>query len=349
MTDLKQASLELVVPWREEGRWELPHELAAFLGEVAVLQPVLSPGGQRPILDRLSLGTAELTLPFRAIPTVRRFDLIVSWTLRIGVLYGILRRVSRRTHRGGRHVLCDFHIDPTRSDPSYRTRLKLLEAALPGIDFLFCTSNPERQLYSRRFGIPMDRIRFLPLAPAGHLFDGHARGDGDYVFAYGNSDRDFGTLIRAAAGLGIPLTLLSQRFQPHSPLPSNVRLIRHKIPYGELLHWIMGARLVVLPLRSPVVSAGQMAMMEAMALGAPLVVGRNPATLEYAVHGETARFYQPGDWKDLRAQLSLLLEDAHAARTMGAAARDAAHAFRHRQLQALLEGLRHALESDSPS
>ncbi len=349
MTDLKQARLELVVPWREEGRWELPHELAPFLGEVAVLQPVLSSGGRRPILDRLSLGTAELTLPFRTIGTMRRFDLIVSWTMRIGILCGILRRVSRRTHRGGRHVLCDFHIDPTRSDPSYRARLRLLEAALPGIDFLFCTSNLERELYSRRFGIPRNRIRFLPLAPAGHLFHEHARGDGDYVFAYGNSDRDFNTLIRAVADLHIPLTLLSQRFQPRSPLPPNVRLIRHKISYAELLHWIMGARLVVLPLRSPVVSAGQMAMMEAMALGAPLVVGRNPATLEYAVHGETARFYEPGAWKDLRAQLSLLIEDAQAARTMGAAAREAARTFRHRQLQALLDGFRHALGADASS
>jgi len=344
METLKGTQLMIVVPWREEGGWELPHDLARYLSEVRILQPLPAKGARSGILtmlENISIRTSDFYLPFLALAKGRS-HLILSWTMRIGILFGILRRVFCNPTRS-RHILCDIHIDTTRSDPVYRFRLKLLEIALPGIDFFFSTSNEESEIYSKRFCIPIDRIRFFPLAPAGRLFQQMARGDGAYIFSYGNSDRDFETLIRAVSELGIDLILLSQRFKPRFALPPHVHLIHRKIPYAELLGLILSARIVVLPLRSPRVSAGQMAMMEVMATGSPLVVGRNMATEEYASHGETALFYEPGSDEDLKAQVRWLLENPNEAKKMARSARKAAKGFRQKRLRALLEVLQQTI------
>jgi glycosyltransferase involved in cell wall biosynthesis len=344
MGPLKRARLLIIIPWKESGKWELPHDLGRYLGKVGILQPVLTADPRSRILKGISIRASEFYLPFLAMRK-GRIDLVLSWTMRIGILFGILRRVFRTLPRG-RHILCDFHIDPTRSDPIYKLRLKMLEMALPGIDFFYCTSNEERELYCKSFCIPLERIRFFPLAPAGHLFRHAAQGDGAYIFSYGNSDRDFETLIRAVAELRVDLILLSQLFRPRGVLPHNVRLIERKLPYAELLELIQAAQVVVLPLRSSRVSAGQMAMMEVMAMGAPLVVSRNMATQEYASHGETALFFESGNEDDLKKQVRCLLENPNAARRMGRSASEAAKGFRRKQLHALLEGLEETLAKD---
>lgn len=341
MRPLNKLRLAILVPWKEAGRWELPHQLRRHLESVEILHPVLPAGSRQGRWVDLSLRASEFYLPLTALTRRHEFDLILSWTMRIGILLGLINRLFRKAPKC-RHILCDFHVDPMRSDRTYRLRLKMLKAALPGIDYFFCTSRPERAIYHERFGIPLEAIDFFPLAPASHLFGHAAAGDGDYLFSYGNSDRDFDTLVRAASSLGLKLVLLSQQYRPKSDLPPTVSLIDRKVPYGELLRWIRSARIVVLPLRSSMVSAGQMAMMEVMALGAPLVISRNMATQEYASHGNTALFFESGDGDDLKEQLRYLLRYPETAREMGRSAREAAKRFAPRQLEALIEGLTRA-------
>jgi glycosyltransferase involved in cell wall biosynthesis len=106
-----------------------------------------------------------------------------------------------------------------------------------------------------------------------------------------------------------------------------------------MIDWILGARCVVLPLQEPTVSAGQVAMLESMALARPVIVTRNPAVQEYAVHGNEVLFYDAGDAMQLREQILFLWHHPEAATEMGHRARRKAATLPDRQVSELLEVL----------
>jgi glycosyltransferase involved in cell wall biosynthesis len=308
--------ITLIINWKETGKWAFLRFLKSRYAHVEVLQPVW---GKSETAFRLSSLTSELYLPIVALFRHHAREVIISWQMRIGVCYGILSRIIRRAKRPV-HIIQDFHIDLTGTRKHYRFRLFLLQLAIPGIDYFCCTSTEEEAIYSRMFHIPRERVLFLPLAQALPSSDSQGFCSKDYIFSFGNSDRDFDTLIRAVADMNIPLVILSQRYQPSFPLPQQVRLLREFIPESELIRWIAESRMVVIPLFDYRVSAGQVSLLLAMSLKRPVIVSRNMATIEYAVHDVTARFYDPGDVSDLQDQIDYLWNNRFQAEEIAARA-----------------------------
>ena len=103
----------------------------------------------------------------------------------------------------------------------------------------------------------------------------------------------------------------------------------------ELIDLILSSRLVVLPLNDYAVAAGQNTMIETMALGRPLIVTSNMATIEYATHGDTALFFQAQDVKGLKKQIQFLMQNPETAQKMGYRAREAIRAFPDKEMAIL--------------
>ena len=185
------------------------------------------------------------------------------------------------------------------------------------------------------FGIPSDRICHYPDSPANHLFKNYAVLKKDYIFAYGNSDRDFETLIRACKELPGQVIILSQKYIPALPLPNHIKMIKHEVSEEELIDLILSSRLVVLPLNDYAIAAGQNTMIETMALGRPLIVTSNMATIEYATHGDTVLFFQAQDVKGLQKHIQFLVQNPEIADEMGYRARDAIRAFPEKEMAIL--------------
>jgi glycosyltransferase involved in cell wall biosynthesis len=143
----------------------------------------------------------------------------------------------------------------------------------------------------------------------------------DYIFSYGNSDRDFDTLVRAVVSLNINTYILSARYQPRHPIPENVTIIRDRISEKELIQWIASSRLVVLPLQDYRISAGQLSMLEVMALARPLIITENMATKEYADHQQTALFFDAGNDEALAEHIGYLWNHREVAEQIGQQAR----------------------------
>ena len=332
--DLAGLKLLMLITWRERGEWYLYRKLRERAGSVDILQPAEItrpwPGFARRIIDAL----AFLAIPVRAFMGRDRYDAVCSWSLRMGVCYGLLKRLGA----GGRerHIVRDFHLNLARGDWRYRLRLALLRLALPGMDTILCTSREEARLYAGMFGIRRERMLFFPDAPPSQFVSSRAAGPpGDYIFSCGNSDRDFETLIRSVRGTGRPAVILSQVFVPREPLPANVRLISERISYREMEDLARGARAVVVPLEQFNVAAGQNSMLEAMALGRPVIVSENFATLEHASHGLTALFYPPGDSEKLSELIEHIYHDSGAAEAMAEAGRLAAGKLLDEQVEIL--------------
>lgn len=315
--------LAILANWKDEGEWSLLRYLKSTTECVDVLQPVAfqSPLGNR--LTRVSIYLSEFYVPLLAAISRKRFDVVVSWQMRIGICYGILKRITH-FRKPPVHIIQDFHIDLTQNRKFYRFHLALLKLALPGIDYFCCTSTEEEEIYHRMFQIPRNRIAFLPLVESSSTFEEPSHPKKDYIFSFGKSDRDFDTLVRSAAALNLKTYILSRQYKPKVPIPENVCILREYVSDKEMIRWIASSRLVVLPLKDYRISAGQISMLEVMALARPLIITENMATKEYAVHQQSALFFKAGNDKELADQIQYLWNHREFAEKIGQQARQTA-------------------------
>jgi Glycosyl transferases group 1 len=340
-TSADRLRIMLVVTWQEEGEWYLCRQLTTRCQCVEVLQPSRSAGHCSKWTAALAGRMNPALLALRAFARRKRFDAVCSWCMPVGVCYGLLNRLFGG--RGApRHILRDFHINLMRTDWRYRVRLALLRMALPGIDMLLCTSREEAGLYAAMFGLAPGRVSFFPDVPPSQFLTAQAAGPlSDYIFACGNSDRDFDTLLAAVEGLGYDTVILSQQFTPRRPLPDGVRILSHRISMQAMQELIQQAAVVVVPLEHERVAAGQNSLLEAMALGRPVIVTDNFATREYAVQGRTALLCPPGDAARMAQLLRQVFEDRNATEAMAARARKATEEMLNRQVELFIDSVRH--------
>lgn len=331
----------ILTTWADDGHWYFLNRLRELGLAVDLLEPWLLRSPKAPAwLKRLSRRLCFLYQPVLALARGKKYQALVTWNTRTGMVQGLVSRLLPKNRRSA-HILRDFHLDLTRlADPVYMLRILLVRLAVPGIEAFLTTSREEVGLYASMFAIPPDRILFLPDTAGGKFMTPRQYPEEAYVFAYGNSDRDFDTLLAAAPAISGPVTILSQKWRPSVPLPANVTVITRHLPQEELIERIAQARVVVIPIKSHHVAAGQNAMLEVMCLSRPLVVTSNMTTLEHAQDGREALFHPPGDAVALAKAVNRLIEDQPLARTLGQNARRAALAFPERQVEIFLEVLK---------
>ena len=323
---ISRLKLVILANWKEEGHWSFLRQLKLKVQNVDILQPL---SFKHPVSRRLTYFSnylSEFYVPLMAVARKRRYDVVVSWQMRMGVCYGILKRIAH-SQKPPVHIIQDFHVDLAQTRWFYRFNLALLKLAIPGIDYFFCTSTEEEAIYSQMFNIPRSRIAFLPLVEASPNFEEPSRPIKDYIFSYGKSDRDFDTLIRSVAALNIKTYILSRKYKPQVTVPENVCIMREYVSSQDMVQWIASSRIVVLSLKDYRISAGQISMLEVMALARPLIITENMATKEYATHRQTALFFGAGNDKELSEHIQHLWNHRESAERMGQQARQAALKF----------------------
>lgn len=335
------ARVLICTSWADDGDWRFLNILRAKGLRVELLEPPLLRSRLAPAwLKRLSVRLCAFYQPLILLTRSNRHDAVLTLSTRIGTFYGMAARLLSPKRRP-LHLLRDFHLDFTRfAHPLYQLRMLLVRLAIPGVDAFLATSTEESRLYSAIFDIEPWRIRFYPDTAGGaYMSWNETPPEGDYVFAYGNSDRDFDTLMRAAPAIKAPVVALSQSYKPTAPLPPGARLITKRIPQKELMELIARARAVVIPIKDYYVAAGQNAMLEVLALSRPLVVTRNITVMEHARHGQDALLVPPRDPEAMAQAVNRLLDDPELGRKLGKHGRETALAWPERQADIFLETL----------
>lgn len=226
---------------------------------------------------------------------------LVAWQPLAGALAGLLRR-----REGPRLVLLNPLLDANRATLRRRT---VLAGSTRADRVLF---------YSRRgldtavaLGLPRERARFVPLGVRARIDTPEAAGD--YVIVGGREGRDWETLARAARGLDLRVVAFGPlSSEGLAPLEVHPRVSRERF-----LELVAGAAALVMPLHRPDITAGQLAVLEAMALGRAVVATRAQGTEDY-VTPDTGLLVPPKDSDALRDALRAVCETGVAAR-MGAA------------------------------
>ncbi len=145
--------------------------------------------------------------------------------------------------------------------------------------------------YAEFYGITPARSRYVPFKANIYDLAPHVRvasKPGSYVLAAGRSYRDLKTFVAAMGRVSYPGILLVQNpdtLSEHGTeiqslvLPGNLRLERDDGRWESWLHFLAGAKIVVIPVKSTAITAaGIGTYLEAMALGKCVIITECPAT-----------------------------------------------------------------------
>lgn len=184
------------------------------------------------------------------------------------------------------------------------------------IDFFFVYSTWQKQFIEGRWPVRPERVIFTPFMVDTRFFSPEkARSGGlpgidlagrPLICAVGLEFRDYPTLIEAVRDLDVQVVIAAA--SPWSKradttqgqqIPENV-IVRRFSQY-ELRELYAASRVMVMPLYKVNFQAGVTAILEAMAMGLPVICSQIPGQTDVILADETGVYVKPGDPVALRA------------------------------------------------
>jgi glycosyltransferase involved in cell wall biosynthesis len=172
------------------------------------------------------------------------------------------------------------------------------------------------------------RIEFVPFGVDVDLFrpDSSASIEEDVVSIGADRRRDFALLVdlaRRLPGRRFLIVASADNAGELGPLPANVRL-EVDVPFAAVRERLLGAHVVVLPVRDNTYSGATTTLLQAMACARPVVVTRT-AAIAQGYHLEdcaNCRLVPPGDLEALEDAVTRVLDDRRLGADLGLRARE---------------------------
>jgi glycosyltransferase involved in cell wall biosynthesis len=296
------------------------------------------------------LALAERTLPSTvrlALAIQRRqqdYDVVLSWGERLTFALAGVQTVSGR---GRAHVAMLYWF----SKPAVRLPLRAFGNSLQAI---VTWSSVQREYAIERLGIGAEKI-YLIKHYADQLFWSPREREIDMICSAGSEMRDYPTLFEALRGTGIRCHVASDhvraerfRFGRRIPIEAYRHLVGDSVTIGrttwpELRELYARSRFVVVPLRPSDTDNGVTVILEAMAMGKPVIVSRTQGQVDVVEDGVTGIYVPVGDARALRAAMLDLWNNPARAAEMGRAAR--AYVEEHHTLDMFCQNVRAAIDA----
>lgn len=221
-------------------------------------------------------------------------------------------------------------------------------AYVRGHDALLFLNRSVEEQTRRRFALHPSLMRTLAWGPdLAFGRDTKPQGEPVDVIAAGKSHRDFATLIRAAAGTNwrAAIYCAHRNLEGCGTVPPNVEVHANEsgivLSYAELYARSKTARIIAVPLTQVDALAGLTSILDALALGLPLVMTRN-RWLDFDPEREGVGLsIEPGDVSGWRTAIASILSDPARERAMGQRARELAGRFDMRAFAQQLSSVLH--------
>lgn len=263
---------------------------------------------------------------YRARPA---YDAVVTMGARESLLYGLLCAFTGRTSR---QIMTEVFIDdPKQDNPLWLVKRALYRVVAARSIGILTNSSREIDTMSQRFALPRARFRYVPL---GATIPPEAAGEAaePLVVSAGRTLRDYDTLLQAAPRINASIHILSGDTPPApGDCPANVSRTP-EASYADYLNHLRQSWLVIIPLVPTERSTGQVVMLEAMAMGKPVIITEAPGSVDYIRDGENGYLVSPGDVDAIAQIANALIADPARRRAIGANARtdvERLHSFDH--------------------
>lgn len=263
------------------------------------------------------------------------YDAVVTWGEKLTLAMLLQQRFSRRTKP---HVALMYQFEK----PNIRIPLELLKRNLHAV---VTWSSVQRRALIERLHYPRERI-FLVRHYVDQLFYSPRPGANDMICAVGAEMRDYTTLVEAARGTGLRCHIATD----HVRVPGNLRTLSDRRipiedivaqdsagitagrkPLGELRDLYARSRFVVIPLLPSDTDNGVTCILQAMAMGKPVICSATRGQVDVIEDGVTGLYVPVGDAAALRAAILSLWNDPQLCSRMGLQAR--AFVERHHTLE----------------
>ena len=215
-------------------------------------------------------------------------------------------------------------LDPIALASNRLDRLWL--ASMRHVSLVMCIRKGDIATYGRRFGVPAERCRFVPMpAPSisgePQATSGEPVTEGEYVYSAGLAHRDWPLLFKACEGLPYRCIVST----PAADLvdirvPANVEILPALSPeQGRQL--MRNAAVVAVTFEDTDLACGPTIVLDALAMGLPVVANDTNACRDYIAHGSTGLLSGTNDHVGLAENITVLMEDPQLRATMGAEGR----------------------------
>ena len=151
------------------------------------------------------------------------------------------------------------------------------------IDRFICFSQSECEYYANLFSVDKSKFKFIPLGidPINmpHIYD-----DGS-IFATGRSNRDYDFFIRTVKDINHKVIIACDSYK-NIKLPLNVIILKNCYD-DEMLDLMAHCHCVAVPLKDLRMSSGQLVVLQAMALGKPVICTNSDGLKDYVINNVT--------------------------------------------------------------
>lgn len=256
----------------------------------------------------------------------REYDVVMTDGEQVGIPFAALLLLAGK--RRPRHLMI-VHILSVRKKVVPFRLLQLRRR----IDELVVYSSAQQRFAVDTLHVAPDRVTLVPFMVDTTFFSPQQAPqqapppDGlPVVCSAGLEFRDYGTMVEAVRSIDARVVLAAA--SPWSKrkseldgmeLPAHVEVVR--LDLHQLRQLYADASVVVMPLHESDFQAGVTTLLEAMAMGKPIVCTRTTGQTDVVTDGVTGIYVPVGDAPAMHAALRELLDDPSRARALGAAAR----------------------------
>lgn len=263
--------------------------------------------------------TAPFMVALKLYMRRRNYDVVLTMGIRESMAYGFLCAV---TGVRSKQIMTEVFIDHAKPDRwMWRAKTRLYCWIARRAIGMITNSSAEVRTIAARFRMPEDRLAFVPLNATIHpeVAEESAL---PFILSAGRTLRDYEPILKAARAISAPFTVICDPNDlRHTPVPGNVTIMR-EIKRSDYLDHLRRCAIVALPLLQAERSTGQVVMLEAMAMGKPVVTTRSPGTEDYIRDGENGYLVAGGDADALTDRCRLLLDSPEQRRLIGDQARE---------------------------
>lgn len=258
----------------------------------------------------------EAWILFRRAPD---YDVVLTMGIRESMAYGLLCLLFRRP---AKQVMTEVFIDNAQPrNPLWRMKTRWYGRIARRAHGIITNSSAEIESISARFDLPEDRLRFVPLNATIEPQE-TTEATPPFILSAGRTLRDYDLIVRAAHRLPCRVTIICGPSDLRScPLPDNVELMR-EIDRPAYLKLMRQCAIVALPLLPAERSTGQVVLLEAMAMGKPVITTRAPGTTDYIRKGENGFLIGYDDTEGLTQRCCELMDDPALRQRIGNTARE---------------------------
>jgi glycosyltransferase involved in cell wall biosynthesis len=308
-----------------------------------------------PLLDESILGgtnSPRLVPPWwRMAREVRRlhneYDAVLTWGEKLSLALLLQDRLAGAKKP---HIAMMYQFEK----PNIRVPLSACKKNLHSV---ITWSSVQRRALIERIGFPRERV-YLIRHYVDQLFYSPRPMEEDMICAVGAEMRDYPTLLEAIRGAGVRCHIATD----HVRVPGRLRLLSdRRIPIGnicvssdthitsgrmsliELRNLYARSKFVVVPLQASDTDNGVTVILEAMAMGKPVICSRTRGQVDVIQEGVTGIYVPIGDAAALRAAILSLWTEPRRAEQMGRDAR--AYVEKHHTLERFTSTARSAAEA----